>query len=480
MRICVGADPKRPDRGRLKGDPIALNDEAFFMSKEHQYAALDYMEEAPGNVREALSPLWKYSFAQWLVYDAGVEAESLNITVAELLSKQEMIDDIESLRAFCDSGGMDKAKKTEKWVWKMLEKLPAAGSAEEWGNDNNSPIVQAAREERSDGCDDFNNNQYNRAFWHFSQGVRHLARLPEPLTPMQAKLGCDLFKNIAAAALKMQMNRVAFNAADAAIALSPGDQKAWFRKACALQNMDRDEEATEAFMYAGYTECEKELGARVDPPTDMDMSRKAQIERLVFLEVGIDSIDAVEMIAIMQDKLPDVEIPRSLSFNHPTVGEAVEFLAKEASRSNAEVLEIVYRAMCAVMNRDVLKVDFSRKSVSEEKCIGALLTLLDNYGDVKYREKCQELARKANMEFKVFLQSLRRHSLECQVQILEIRGFPTTFEGMRRFECAVIACAKKSKQVNTLLKAVRVAAYGGQNGMWPHAMGESDELALLK
>jgi acyl carrier protein len=264
------------------------------------------------------------------------------------------------------------------------------------------------------------------------------------------------------------------SSAESAIALSPGDQKAWFRKACALQNLDRDEEATQCFMYAGYTECEKELGKHVDPPTEMDASKQAQIERLVFLECGIDSIDAVEMIAILQDKLAAVEIPRSLLFRYPSVAEVAEFLAKEASRAKSEMVEIVYRAMCAVMNRDALKISFSRKSVSEEKCIGALLTLLENYEDPKYIEKCKELARKANMEYKAFLQSLRRHSLERQVQILEIRGFPTTFEGMRAFECAMISCARQSKQVNELLKAARIAAYGGQDGMWPHAMGQSD------
>lgn len=475
MRVCIGADPKQPDRGRFKGDPIALSDEAFSMSKERQYAALDYMEEAPLSVREALSPIWKYSFAQWMVYDAGKEAESRNVPVAELLSAQQMIDDIASLKAFCESGGMDKAKKTEKWTWKMLEKLPAAGTSEEWGDDNHSPIVSAAREERSDGCDDFNNGQYHKAYWHFYQGVRHLARLPEPLSSLQAKLGCDLLKNIAAAALKLQMNRVAMNSADQAIALSPGDQKAWFRKACALQNLDRDEEATEAFMYAGYTECEKDLGVRVEPPLEMDRNKQAHIQRLVFLECGIDSLDAIELIAIIQDKLPNVEVPRSLVFNYPTVGAATEFLTKQANNPNVDVLEIVYLAMCAVLDRDPLKVEFPRRTVNEEKCIGALLTLLENYEDKQYIEKCKELARKANMEYRTFLQSLRRHSLECQVQILEIRGFPATFEGMRRFECAVIACASHSKQVKTLLKAARIAAYGGQDGMWPLAIGEADE-----
>jgi acyl carrier protein len=464
---------KQPKRGRWKGDPIALSDEAFSMSIENQHAALDYMEEAPQHLRDALFPLWKFCFAQWIIFDAGKEAEAGKVPVAELLSSQEMIDDVESLRIFSENGGLDKCKKAEKWTWKMLEKLPVAGSADEYGAGNNSPIVQAAREERSDGCDDYNAGKWERAFWHFNQGIRHLARLPEPLTPLQVKLGCDLFKNVAAAALKLQMNRTALNAATAALGLSPEDQKAWFRKACALQNLDRDEEATEAFMYAGYVESEKELGPRVDPPTDMDTGKQAVIERLVFLECGIDSIDAVEMIAIIQDKLPNVQIPPSMVFDCPSVGEATRFLADKVNASQIEILEIVYRAMCNVLNRDPLKVQFTPKVLSEEKALGALLTLAENYRDAKYIQKCGDLAKKADMEYKPFLQSLRRHALECQVQTLEIRGFPPTFEGMRRLECALIACAKSSRQVKELLKSARVAVYGGPEGMWPHIMGDN-------
>jgi len=471
MRICIGGDPRDTARGRWKGDPIALNDEAFFLSKDNQCSALDFMEEAPAEIRDMMLPMWKYCFAQWMIYDAGCEAVKKRTSLTEALSSDEMIQDIKALSAFCESGGLDKSKKSEKWSWKALEKLPMAGTSER--GDDAAPMMQAAREERSEGCEAWNIERYDKAFWHFYQGIRLLARLPEPLSPVQSKLGCDLFKNIAATALKLNMNRIALNVSQSAINLYPGDQKAWFRKASALQNLDRDEEATLAFLYAGYAEVEKELGPAVEPPAegcDIDAAMQASIEKLVFLECGIDSMDAVEMIAIVQEQLPLCRLPQDLVFSCPTVGEAASHIVEKAKSNRKATLETIWRAMCKILGRDPLKVRSMPKTLSEEKALGALLSLLENYRTSEYMTKAKEIAKRTNNEYRPFLINLRRHALEMQIQTLEIRGFPSTYEGMRKLECSVIACANKSTQVKSLLKTVRQACYGGQDGMWPKVM----------
>lgn len=443
------------------------------MPKEKQCMALDYLEEAPAEVRAALSPIWKYCFVQWLIYDAGYEATKQSTSLADILGSQEMMTDIQALQAFVEAGGLEKSKKSEKWSWKMLEKLPMSGTADQGMGDDSSPLVQAAREERSEGCDAWNVQKYERAFWHFQQGIRHLCRLPEPLTPVQCKLGSDLYKNIAATALELNMNRIALNVATSAVNLFPDDQKAWFRKARALQALDRDAEATTAFLYAGYAEVEKELGEAVDPPPEgskIDDKMQASIEKLVFLECGIDSMDAIQVIAEVQLQLPLFKIPADLLFNYPTVSEAAGFLVEKAKSEYKATVETLYRAMCKVTSRDSLKVKFSKQTMAEEKVLGALLTLLENYSAPEYTAKAREIASRAGHEYKSFLVSLRRHALEQQIQCLEIRGFPPTYEGMRKFECAVIASARQSPQVRNLLRQVRVACYGGQDGMWPVVM----------
>jgi acyl carrier protein len=472
MRTCIGGNP-RDKGGRWEMDPIAMNDEAFFLPKEKQCAALDFMEEAPAEVRTMLSPIWKWNFVQWMIYDAGYEAKKSGTSLAELLGSKEMITDIQALLSFCESGGLEKSKKSEKWTWRMLERLPAAGSTELDMGDDNSPLVQAAREERSEGCDAWNVQRYDKAFWHFSQGIRHLCRLPEPLSPVQCKLGSDLYKNIAATALELNMNRIALNCSTSAINLFPNDQKAWFRKARALQALDQDEEATVAFLYAGYSEVEKELGPAVEPPpegSDIDDAMKAAIEKLVFTDCGLDSMDSVELISLIQDHLPLYKIPQDLVFRCPTVADARDFLVENAKSEDKATVDTIYRSMCKVMNRDVLKVKSPKQMLPEEKALGALLTLIENYSAPSYLAKVQEIAGRVNHEYKPFLVNLRRHALEVQIQCLEIRGFPPTYEGMRRFEGSLINAARQSKQVKELLQEARRACYGGQDGMWPVVM----------
>lgn len=476
MRICLGADNKEPDRGRWKGDPIALSDEAFSLTKEKQCAALDFMEEAPGDLRDLLAPVWQHSFSQWLIYDAGCEANIRGTPLAEILASQQMKDDAKAIIAFADGGGFEKAKKAEKWTWKLLDKLPAAGTSE-WGDDS-SPMVLAAREERADGVAAYQEENYNKAFWHFNQGIRLLARLPEPLTLVQKKLGGDIFKNIAAAALKLDMARIALNSADAAIALFPEDQKAWFRKACALQVLDRDEEATTAFMYAGYAEEEKELGPVVEPPPEsstITAAMQESIEKLVFCQCGIDAMDAVDLMTLLQADV-DVTLPAEMIYMCPTVGEAATYICTKGNFDEKTIITNIYRAMCKVTNRDPLQVKHSGKPISEEKALGSLLTLLEAYEAPSYLKKVAEIAKKNEYQLRPFLFGLRRHSLEAQIQTLEIRGFPTTYEGMRKLDCAFLSCAKQSKQVKELLLTVQKARVGGKGpkGMWERAEYESE------
>merc|ERR1712028_214439 len=115
--------------------------------------------------------------------------------------------------------------------------------------------------------------------------------------------------------------------------------------------------------------------------------------------------------------------------------------------------------MCKILGRDPLKVKSMPKTLSEEKALGALLSLLENYQTSEYMTKAKEIAKRTNNEYRPFLINLRRHALEMQIQTLEIRGFPSTYEGMRKLECAIIGSSNRSKQVKELLHTVRQAAY---------------------
>merc|ERR1719181_68873 len=150
-----------------------------------------------------------------------------------------------------ENGNLEKSKWTEDWTWKMLDPMPEAGSVEPWNDDTMQPIVAVGRLERKDGTVAFAEQRYDKAFWHFCQGLRQVAGAPDTTTGPHAKLRLDLLKNKSAAALKLGMTRIALNAASEALKIDPKDEKAWCRKSCALEAAESWEDAAEALTKAG-------------------------------------------------------------------------------------------------------------------------------------------------------------------------------------------------------------------------------------
>lgn len=467
MRLCVDSL-----NNRYKGDPIFLAKEAMGLPVEKQCQALDFMEEAPPNVREAFNPIWKYCFAQWIIYDAGVEAIAKNASLEAALSKPELIADANQLAGLVECGGFEKGPKSEKWTWKMLEKFPKAGSPD----DDITPIVQAGKEERSEGVAAFGAEHYVKAFFHFCQGIRILARLPEPMTASAAKLAADLYKNASAAALKLDMFRVALNTANAALTINVDDQKAWFRKACALEKLELEVEAVEAYAAAGFGDpalpaptTQKQLTAEdfQSQETKWVPAMQKKLEALVFIEIGIDSISAVDMIEELSEQVGGAKIPITLIFDCPTVGDALTELEPQVTTMSRGLLaRAFWQAIGNLLGQDPLQMpEYKPKMLTDEKATGILMGLTEAFEKPQWQAKAQAVAKRSGYDYRTFLLGLRRSALDVQHPTLESRGFQANYEGVRSLQCAIIAVARQSQQVKELVKSFRQALYGGPNVM---------------
>mmetsp|Transcript_138096 Transcript_138096/g.240175 ORF Transcript_138096/g.240175 Transcript_138096/m.240175 type:complete len:484 (+) Transcript_138096:74-1525(+) len=456
--------------GRYDGDPIALALDAMELPAAKQCQALDFMEEARPQIRAAFSPIWKYCFAQWIVYDAGCEAIEKNTPLEDALATPDILSDATALAALIDSGGFSKgAKMSEKWTWKMLEVPPKPGAGD---NTEQSPVVQAAKEDRAEGVAAFSAGQYPKAFFYFSNGIRVLARLPEPLTSSQSKIACDLYKNLSAAALKLNMYRVALNTANAALSINGDDQKAWFRKACALEKLEIEAEAVEAYAIAGFGDPavpqQKALAETAFGEDKYEPNMQDKVEELVFIEVGIDSISAVDMIEILQEQVDnEAKIPLTLTYDCFTVGEAVTYLKDSgASMSRGDLVKLFWTAMGNVLGQDPLKVPaMHAKQIQDEKALGIVLGLTEAFEKPEWAAKAKSIAERAGYDFRTFLLGLRRRALDVQHPTLEARGFQGNYEGLRSLQCAMVSSAKKSQQVQDLLPGFKQALYGGPKVM---------------
>lgn len=511
LKQCMDAKKKGAadaKANRWKGDPLLLNQEAHELPPEKQREALDMAEEASPELRTKLAPMWKYCFVQWHVYDAGLEAIEKNQPLRDGLNDPLLLKDVDALKAFSESGELQKAKTAEKWTWELLEPHAPAGTIQPWNEATAAPLLKVGRAERREGVAAFAQGHYARALEHFCRGLRLVARAPAVTEGPQAKLRGDLYKNKAAAALKLQMKRTALRAADCALAIDGQDPKAWYRKSCALQALGRTEESRSALSLAGVGEAPQEvqggpvLTLRDNGPGlgfDYDTTEVEELypryhptlEQIVFAEVGIDSVVAVDMVMHIQAELRDVPIPLTLVFDCPTVVQAVAVLlerlqAGDDPRVRAKLNVTVWRAMCRALGSDPVQGIVEGRlghvkwpEYSEEEATAVLQELKRAYEEPAFVQQVRAVAKRAAFEQRAFLVRLRPLALEVQRPVLKARGFSPDAQGLQWLECAVISAALKSTAVSDLLRSVRIAQQGGPNGMWAVHMEPDEEAAAF-
>eukprot|EP00434_Breviolum_minutum_P039274 symbB.v1.2.034871.t1/scaffold4340.1/size40954/2 len=480
LKICMD---KSDSKNRWDSDPMILNQEAHELPPKKQRLALDFVEEAPSEIRMKLAPMWKYCFVQWHVYDAGLEAEERGIPLSVQLKDADLQADIESLRMLSDSGDLDQAATAEEWTWKMLHPLPEPGSMQPWTDEIASDLIRQGKEERHEGVVAFHEDSFDKAFWHCCQGLKLLA--PAPGGGPIAKLRADLLKNKSAAALKLGLARVALSASNSSLAINQNDEKhmmkAWYRKSCALEALKRDAEARQALQKSGLTPFPSTKSPKTRKPKDapresreLDPLLLSAFENLVFVEVGVDSITAVDLVRHLQGDLPNTPVSLSLVYEYPTVGEAISELldrlsAKKGDYLRSKMAGTMWRAMCNVLGQDPIKhkARTARKQVyTETQALDILSDLQEAYEHATFLRISGEVARKAAFDQRSFLVNLKPKALEVQKPILRRLGFPGDSAGMRDLETAIIQVAKKAAKVKEKLKATRIALQGGENGMW--------------
>jgi len=395
LAACMAGTQKKDDKLRWR-DPIALNQEAHELPKEKQRQALDFLAEASPALKAKLAPMWKFCFAQWHIYDAGIEAIAKGTSVPEALMDKNLLEDIDALEAICKDGGLDDGMNTEKWSWKILQPFPPAGTLVPWNEESAAPLLKAGKEERKQGIQAFEIERYDKAFWHFWQGLKMIARAPATTSGPHAKLRSALLKNKAAAAMKLNMNRTALGDANEALRIDSMDDKAWYRQSCALEALGRLEEAKAARVKAGLVADGDEISPSLALKTDGSDAKQEQaeldpdlcevLESFMFIELGVDSIIATDMVMYLKAEFPRIPLPCTLVFEYPTAGDVVAMLLSNISGGNdpflrRKVTNCVWQAMCASMGRDPLQdiVDSNPRTLSEGVTADILADLLRAY-----------------------------------------------------------------------------------------------------
>lgn len=508
LKRCT--EKKGTGTDRWHGDPMALNQEAHELPPEKQLRAQELVEDAPESLRALLAPMWRYCFVQWHIYDAGIEALERDRPLREAFEDEALRSDVESLKAIFDAGDLDQALTAEQWTWHLVE-TPQDKLGKHRAESASREIFEACKQDRRDGVAAYGQNRSEKAMMHFSRG---LARLNEifDASPQMVKLRAALLKNQAACGLKLGLKRLSLRAASAALAIDPEDEKAWYRKSLALEALGNSTEAAEAFHKAGIPppppqdvnsanlpSHKRQFSPRVQPErldlftekvVNLTPVQQAEFESLFFIEVGVDSLLAVDVIMHIQAEMPGVPIPSSLIYDQPQVSQAISELGKRLSTQQdlirGKVASTLWRAVCRALGRDPLAKSKAVKTamaglnrnLAEHEALQALSELKEVYESNAWKDLTRSLARAAGFQLRSFLVKLRTRASPIQEPLLEALGHSPDPDGLWRLECSVVFAAQKFVTVGERLKATRIAFYGGHDGIWSANMEAPDDSRL--
>jgi len=292
------------------------------------------------------------------------------------------------------------------------------------------------------------------------------------------------------------MNRTALGDANEALRIDSMDDKAWYRQSCALEALGRLEEAKAARVKAGLVADGDEISPSLALKTDGSDAKQEQaeldpdlcevLESFMFIELGVDSIIATDMVMYLKAEFPRIPLPCTLVFEYPTAGDVVAMLLSNISGGNdpflrRKVTNCVWQAMCASMGRDPLQdiVDSNPRTLSEGVTADILADLLRAYQQEEWLQTTTMLAKRARFELRTFIFNLRPYAREMQKPVLEAHGFAPDDSGMLKLETAIVKASQGSQNLQDLLREVRVALYGGPNGMWTIQMEADDQEKLI-
>ncbi|CAE8634891.1 unnamed protein product, partial [Polarella glacialis] len=234
-----------------------------------------------------------------------------------------------------------------------------------------------------------------------------------------------------AAALKLGMKRSALRAANAALAVNSSDEKAWYRKSCVLAELGKEDESRLCMQKAGLTlpatPSYASSPAKVSRPqqvarpvseSELDPALHRLFEDLVFLDIGVDSLIAVDMVMHLQAELPEAPIALTLIYDNPTVDEVITELLGKINAGKDDFLRrkmigTVWRSVCRALGKDplkgrggVLSGARDRHDFSEEQAMSVLEDLQRAYEAESWVQTVRTIARKAAFEQRPFLLNL--------------------------------------------------------------------------
>jgi len=237
-RVTPASDPLPSDRAQKR---------LIFFRKTIEHQLCDSALEFQNIAR----PLLEYRVAESLLWSICKESEQVQKPFRDLVERKEVQERFAEMSVIIERDGDHGAES-------LLEDHYAQqlhGGATELMNKSvktaideqtlHSAAIALASKARRDGLEEWQSKHFREALVCFRDGDALLSRIQGPsrqdrawdgkLEEERVTLQLALLKNLAQAAMKLELWDEALNAANNALCLDQKDHKAWFRKASALE-----------------------------------------------------------------------------------------------------------------------------------------------------------------------------------------------------------------------------------------------------
>lgn len=378
------------------------------------------------------------------------------------------------VEADCIPGGIDGEAPDRKQV---LDKREIQG------------VLDFGAQIKSEGNEAFANENWEAALTRYCQGdemLKNFAAEPHLKTENKElkQMHRSCLNNKANAALKMDQWQNALRASESALRLKMDDEKALFRKASALENLGRTEEAMEVL--EDLEDVVQDFDDELKEAIMDDINERKEAIRDVERKAGKDY---KKMFQKMADKevftanrfLADGTSPppaltpaqenkmKRMKERQEWEDGKARYEAQQRIKDGKPLVQAPKEPPMPTPNKpNLLGYRGSKRSVTitaaqTEELLGELMTA---YSDPNFQKKVHADAKAVMYEYQPFVRRLKKTAFEVQEPILRKWGFDESEEGLGEMMLCLSDHTLRNERLRKLAEETTVHLFGGEDGMY--------------
>lgn len=330
-----------------------------------------------------------------------------------------------------------------------------------------SLALETAQERKREGLEMWQKGDKEGALEKWQKGVDMLTHYAPPLYSVELKrnlgkesdflvgLQSALLRNVAQAAISLGDWEEAMDAANRALNFSEDDHKAWFRKSCALEGLERFEESLDCLakidhLSVGRPDQERlqtDVQKRRNKILEVKAKQRAREQKMVQASLKQGVFDREGELSALQGPKQSLTVqprkpvqPKVARGLRPGEwkGRKPDAAAKlEEATSAADARERAEFAKDPLADRGVIKrLGEERMRLTYGGARDLLHELRDAYSD-SFVERVDKLARDVLFDPGVFISHLHGLAMEVHGPVLEKWGFKASNRGLQEMKAAV-------------------------------------------